>query len=349
MPTKNKSVYIKTFGCVQNTADSEKIKAYYWDKGYSFTKDWKNADEVIINSCIVRESAENRIYGLIDEIRKIDKNKKIIVTGCITGIRKKIDRADEVWPIDKFVTWKQLRTKNNKALIPISTGCNNYCSYCIVPKARGKEISRNFDDIINEVDEAIRNGFKEIVLIGQNVNSYGSDLNNGVTVSMGKKRFKSMFPKLLETIAMKKLDKISFVSSNPWDFSDDLIKVIAKYPNIDRLIHLPFQSGDNNILKNMNRGYTQKQYLELIKNIKSKIKNVRFSTDIIVGFPGENEKAFNNTVKVCKAVGFEIAYINKYSPRKGTVSAKLYLDNVPMTEKKKRWNILNNLINKPIN
>lgn len=167
-------------------------------------------------------------------------------------------------------------------------------------------------------------------------------------VNMGKKRIKSAFPKLLEEVAKKPLEKISFVSSNPWDFSDELIEVIAKYPNIDRLLHLPFQSGDDEILRKMNRGYTQKEYLELVKKIKKKVEGVRFSTDIIIGFPGEDEKAFENTVKVCREVGFEIAYINKYSPRKGTVSAKLYPDDVPMAEKKRRWKILNDLVNKKL-
>ena len=345
MPLSPKKVYIKTFGCIQNTADSEKIKAYYWEKGGIFVDNWKEADLVVINTCIIRESAENRVYGLINEIRKHNKKVKIIITGCLAGVKNKIDRVDEVRPIFKFENWKPLRAKKNIALIPISFGCNNYCSYCIVPMARGKEVSRDFTIVLNEVDEAIIKGFKEIMLIGQNVNSYGSELKDGGIVSMGKKRFKSMFPKLLVEVAKKKLDKVSFISSNPWDFSDELIEVIAKYPNIDRLVHLPFQSGDDEILQKMNRGYTKKEYLELVTKIKKKIADVRLSTDIIVGFPGEDEAAFQNTVDVCKKVGFEIAYINKYSPRKGTVSEKLYPNDVPMPEKKRRWKILNELIN----
>ena len=163
---------------------------------------------------------------------------------------------------------------------------------------------------------------------------------------MGKKRIKSAFPKLLEEVAKKNLKKVSFISSNPWDFSDELIEVIAKYSNIDRLLHLPFQSGDDEVLKNMNRGYTKQEYLDLVEKIKSKVPGVKFSTDIIIGFPGEDEVAFQNTVDVCKKVGFDIAYLNKYSPRRGTVSAKLYKDEIPMSEKKRRWNILNDLVNK---
>jgi len=350
---KNKKIFIKTFGCAQNTSDSERIKAYFAEKGNVFVDDWKEADEVIINSCVIRESAENRVYGLINKItnyklRITNEKPRIILTGCLVPItKKKIEGVDEMLPIKKIsFELEPLRDKKKAALITISSGCNNFCSYCIVPYSRGKEISRKMDDILKEVDTAIEKGYEEIVLIGQNVNSYGADFNEESSVSMGKKRIRSLFPKLLEEVAKKKLKKISFVSSNPWDFSDELIETIAKYKNIDRLLHLPFQSGDDQVLKNMNRGYTKMEYLDLVKRIKSKVADVRFSTDIIIGFPGEDEAAFQNTVDVCKKVDFEIAYINKYSPRRGTVSAKLYKDEIPMKEKKRRWVILNNLVNK---
>jgi tRNA-2-methylthio-N6-dimethylallyladenosine synthase len=355
MRVKKHLVYIKTFGCIQNTADSEKIKAYFWDQGYETTDDWEKAEVVVINSCIVRESAENRVYGLIDKIRKNlpkslfnkrDFKQKIIVTGCLAGIKGKIDGVDEVWPIGRFENWEPLRNKKGAALIPISSGCNNFCSYCIVPMARGKEKSSKMEKILQEIDKAVDEGFKEVVLIGQNVNSYGSDFGTEAVVHMGKKRIKSLFPKLLAEVAKKPLSKISFISSNPWDFSDELIETIAKYPNIDRLIHLPFQAGDDEILKKMNRSYTQKEYLELVEKIKKNIPGVRISTDIIIGFPGEDEKAFQETVKVCQKVGFDIAYINKYSPRKGTLSAKLYPNDVPQAEKRRRWQVLNELVNK---
>jgi len=323
--------YLKTFGCAQNTADSERIKAYYWEKGYTEIDDWKNADVVIINSCIVRESAENRVYGLVNNIKKYNKNIKIIVTGCLAGITKKIKDVDEVLPITKIsYDIEPLRDKKKTALIPISSGCDNFCSYCIVPYARGREISRSKKEIICEIKKAIGNGFKEVLLIGQNVNSWGGD----------------KFYELLDEVAKMDLEKISFVSSNPWDFSDELIEVIAKHKNIDRLIHLPIQSGDDKILLKMNRHHTTKQYLELVKKMKKKIKGVKFSTDIIVGFSGEDEKAFQNTVKLCKKVKYDIAYINKYSPRRGTVSAKMYENDVPQSEKKRRWLVLENLINK---
>jgi tRNA-2-methylthio-N6-dimethylallyladenosine synthase len=342
-----KKVFIKTFGCAQNTADSERIKAYYWENGFEETMDWKEADEVVINTCIVRESAENRAYGLIDKV----KGKRVVVTGCAVGAygaNKEIKGVDEWTPISKFLVWEPIRQNKKAALISISTGCNNFCSYCIVPKARGKEVSRKMEEILAEVDRAVENGFEEIVLIGQNVNSYGSDFGTESIVHMGKKRIKSSFPKLLEEVAKKKLNKISFVSSNPWDFSDELIETIAKYPNIDRLLHLPFQSGNDEVLKLMNRSYTKKEYLELVEKIKSNVPGVRFSTDIIIGFPGETEEMFEDTVDVCKKVGFEIAYLNKYSPRRGTVSQKLYKNDVPMVEKKRRWVELNELVNKKL-
>lgn len=361
-----KKIFIKTFGCIQNTSDSEKIKTFYLNKGFNETDGWKKADLVIINTCIVRESAENRAYGLINEINKLNKKEnrkiKIIVTGCLSGLAnkdesgKKIRQLKRDFPtVSKFtpieeltLESKPLREDKETALITISFGCSNFCSYCIVPFARGPEKSRKMEEILNEIDEVIEKGFKKIMLIGQNVNSYGSDLTKSTLVSMGKKRFKSLFPQLLEEVAKKNLEKISFVSSNPWDFSDELIETIAKYKNIDRLLHLPIQSGDDNVLKKMNRGYTSKEYLDLVKKIRSKVKGVSFSTDIIIGFAGEDEKAFQNTVEVCKQANFEIGYLNKYSPRKGTVSANLYKDEIAQSEKKRRWKILNDLINKKI-
>lgn len=360
---KQLCVFIKTFGCAANTADSEMIRAYYWQKGAVEGKDWKEADLVIINTCVVRESAENRVYGFIDLIDKYRKeNNKTIdiaVTGCLIGWKAKqktlgglkanFPQVKYFWPIEKVkVGESPIRDKKKAALIPISTGCNNYCSYCIVPFSRGAEKSKPKEEIVEEIGKAIGDGFDEVVLIGQNVNSYGADFEDSSWVHMGRKRLKSQFPELLSTVAKLGIKKISFVSSNPWDFSDELVEVIAKNDNIDRLIHLPFQAGSDEVLKRMNRGYTQKEYLGLVGKIKDKVEGVRFSTDIIVGFPGESQEDFERTVEVCKEVGFEIAYLNKYSPRRGTVSAKLYKDDVPMVEKKRRWRVLEELINKKV-
>jgi tRNA-2-methylthio-N6-dimethylallyladenosine synthase len=346
--------FVQTFGCIQNTSDSENIKNYYLVKGDEETKSWKEADIITINTCMIRQSAENRAYGFVRNCQKF--GKKIIVTGCLVGVMKKNGQKNmevrknfpgiEFKLLDEFKTdWEPVKKFNNMVLIPISYGCNNMCSYCIVPQAKGREVSRKMEDVLNDVDKAIKEGNKNILLIGQNVNSYGADLSDCGYVSMGKKRFKSLFPYLLEEVAKKDLEKISFVSNNPWDFSDDLIEIMAKYKNIDRLVHLPFQAGDNNILKKMNRNYTKKEYLDLVKRIKDKVSGVRFSTDIIIGFPGETDEKFEETVEICSQVDFEIAYLNKYSPRPGTVSAKLYKDDIPMKVKKERWIRLNKLVN----
>ena len=354
------SVFIKTFGCAANTADSERIRAHYWQKGWVEVKNWKEADLVVINSCVVRESAENRVYGLINLIDKYRQEKRVKieigVTGCLIGwkarqknlggLRANFPQVKYFWPIEKLTgDLGPIRDKKKAALIPISSGCNNFCSYCIVPFSRGSEISRPEGEILGEIERAIDDGWKEVVLIGQNVNSYGADFEDSTWVHLGKKRLKSHFPKLLAMAAKTGIGKISFVSSNPWDFSDELIEVIAKNDNIDRLIHLPFQAGSDEVLRRMNRGYTKQEYLDLVEKIKKKVVGVKFSTDVIVGFPGESEEDFEKTVEVCKKVGFEIAYLNKYSPRRGTVSAKLYKDDVPMVEKKRRWRVLEDLIN----
>ena len=347
--------FIKTFGCIQNTSDSENIKNYFLTEGNEEAKNWKDADVVIINTCMIRQSAENRAYGFLRNAQKL--NKEIIITGCLVGVMKKNGQKNmetrknfpgvDFKTLDEFKTdWEPVKKFNNVVLIPISYGCNNMCSYCIVPQAKGREISRKMEDILADVDKAIEAGNKQVLLIGQNVNSYGADLTGCGYVSMGKKRFKSLFPELLEKVAQKDLEKVSFVSNNPWDFSDDLIEVIANYKNIDRLIHLPFQAGDDEILKMMNRNYTKNEYLDLVKRIKEKVVDVRFSTDVIIGFPTETDEKFEETVDICKQVGFEVAYLNKYSPRPGTVSAKLYKDDVPMKVKKERWVRLEEMINK---
>ena len=368
MSEKSLKFFVQTFGCIQNTSDSEKIKNYYLVDGYVEAKNWKDADIIIINTCVIRQSAENRAYGLLRNAQEL--KKKIVLTGCLVGVMKKnvVKNMEtrknfpgiDFKSINDFETeWEPIKKFNDVVLIPISYGCNNMCSYCIVPQARGREVSRKMEEILLDVDNAIKNGDKNILLIGQNVNSYGADLSISPSpsltrgeqedfgfVKMGKKRFKSFFPALLSQVAEKEVEKVSFVSNNPWDFSDDLIDVIAKYDNIDRLIHLPFQAGDNEILKKMNRNYTKQEYLDLVERIKNKIKDVKISTDVIIGFPGETDEKFEETVDICQKVKFEIAYLNKYSPRPGTISERLYKDDVPMKTKKERWVRLEEMINK---
>jgi len=257
------------------------------------------------------------------------------------------------------------RYDSNRAFVPISNGCNNFCSFCIVPFTRGREVSRPFEDIMDECRNLKKRGYKEVLLIGQNVNSFGSDLIDNSEVKsqnsklqlrfrkrkpvmvkhLGRHRIPTLFPYLLEEVAKIGYEKVDFISANPWDFSDELIDVIARNKNITRTLHLAVQSGDNRVLKLMNRWYTAEEYIALIEKIRARITEVKISTDIIVGFPGETEKAFKNTVLLCKQVGFEKAYVAKYSPRPMTQSAKLYKDDVPDMKKKRRWEILDKLIN----
>lgn len=386
--------YIKTFGCQANSADSERIASRYEARGFTKTDDYREADHVIINTCMVRQSAENRVYGLVHNLSQIKisaqgesasggKNIKFILTGCMVGLavrdksgkilkslREKMPNVDELLPIEEVgFDLTPLRTDRFHAWVPISNGCNNFCTYCVVPHTRGPEVSRPYEEIIKECRELIDNGYKEVTLLGQNVNSYGADLVKGklyplkdsplgkgksfsevkpvYVKHLGKYRIPTLFPYLLEEIAKMGFSKVSFLSSNPWDFSNELIEVIAQNENVSREIHLPVQSGDDDVLKRMSRWYTRDEYLELVSNLKFKIQNAKLTTDIIVGFPGETEEQFNNTVKLAKEVGFRKAYIAMYSPRPETAATKNLKDDVSYPEKKRRWQILEDLINKP--
>ena len=400
--------YIKTFGCQQNSADSERIASTFKSRGLKQTSTLENANYVVINTCVIRQSAENRVYGLVDNLGKLKKKKerqdqffKIIVTGCMVGmafrdktgkylkrIRTIMPQVDEFMPIEEVGFDNQpIRQNSTNAWVPIANGCNNFCTFCVVPYTRGREISRPFPEIIEECEDLRSKGYKNVTLLGQNVNSYGSDLllgsNNIQTVRdlenityfkkrelstsklkltftykgkeiepiyvkhLGRYRIPSLFPYLLEAVAKIGFEKVDFISSNPWDFSDELINVIGKYKNITRTIHLPFQSGDDFILKKMNRWYTRKEYLNLIGKIRKKVKDVKFTTDIIVGFCGETNEQFNNTLKLVKDVGYEKAFVSMYSQRQITAASKVFKDDVSYKEKKRRWQILEDLINKP--
>ena len=291
----------------------------------------------------------------------------------------------ELIPIEE-IGFDNLPIRDNKihAWVPISNGCNNFCTYCVVPFTRGREVSRPYAEIIDEISKLAKDGYREITLIGQNVNSYGSDLIShpresgdlkipffkGMTKEkivsvaeqlrndnkqqikvtyvkhLGRLRIPTLFPHLLnEVCKISGVKKVDFISSNPWDFSDDLIKTIKMNTKITRHLHLPLQSGDDKVLQRMNRWYTAKQYLNLVNKIKSQIPNMTFSTDIIVGFPGETNEQFENTVKLCNKVGFTKAYIAEYSDRPITAAHKTFTDDIPYIEKKRRWKILDDLIN----
>jgi len=326
-----KKYHIITYGCQMNESDSERLAAKLEKKKYKLTDKIESADLIIINTCSVRQSAIDRVYSKIKQFNKLKiKNPKlkIILTGCILikDKRKFEKEVDEIWPIIDFQSEAKHSSKK-QAFIPIMTGCNNFCSYCAVPYTRGREKSRPKKEILKEIKELINKKYEKIMLLGQNVNSY-----------------KFNFANLLEEIAKIKGNfEIRFMTSHPKDMSDELIKVIKENKKISKEIHLPIQSGDNTILKKMNRGYTVGCYKKLIKKIKKEIPKVILSTDIIVGFPGETEKQFQNTVKLVKEIKFKQIYVARYSPRSGTTASKLK-DNIPADEKKKRKRIILDLI-----
>ncbi len=375
--------FIKTYGCQMNESDSERIASVLDRHGYKKAFKMDEVDFVIINLCSVRQTAIDRIHGQFSAKSKLTKNKKrpkLILTGCILDsdkkrFSKKIDLifdVREMEKLDEFLKnnsqgWrKKLKLMNrdrdhelniaylkvnpkykykNHAFVPIMTGCNNFCSYCVVPYTRGEEKSRDAKDVRQEIEKLIKNGYNEITLLGQNVNSYKSKFS----ISNFQLDNSSMidFAGLLYLLNDIKGDfKISFMTNHPKDMKDSLIKAIKDCNKVDKYIHLPFQSGDDEILKKMNRHYTKKDYLALVKKIKKEIPGVRFSTDVIVGFPGETDKQFMETIDVIKKVKFDNIYINKYSPREGTLSAKKYEDDISWSEKKRRWGVVNDLIKK---
>ncbi len=375
-----KKYFIHTFGCQQNVADSERVASLYESRGISPAETMHDADIIILNTCVIRERAEEKVFGLIRSIREGNHGRSdahIVVTGCLIGaalrepsgtmLRKLRARLPDV----EFLPMEEVgfehvpkRAKVKSASIPISNGCNNYCAFCIVPFSRGKEVSRPFLDIITEAEGLIREGFEEIVLLGQNVNSYGSDflmekikegdeyeLPHGMKVRptmvkhLNRHRIPTLFPQLLDRVArIPGLQKVSFIASNPWDFTEELIDVLARNKNIDRLLHLPVQSGSSAILKAMNRWYTRGEYLELIDRIRAKVPDIRFTTDIIVAFPGETLVDFEDSKNLVREVGFEKVYIAWFSPRPGTVAKETMADSIPIEEKKRRFKELDDLV-----
>lgn len=399
MPT----YHIVTFGCQANVADTERIASDYQNRGYSLSE-ITEADHVVINTCMVRQMAEDRVYGLYNNLilqkKNTNKPQKIIVTGCMVGtamrepdgkyfdyIRQRMPEVDEFLPIEEVgFDHNPLRTSQTHAWVPISNGCNNFCTFCVVPFSRGREVSRPLESIISELEDLKNKGFKSLTLLGQNVNSYGADLIMGkdniqvlrdqqipeffhesniesnfifrgqqikptYVKHLGKYRIPTLFPYLLQTICDKfpEFTNIEFMSSNPWDFSSELIATIANNPQISRTLHLPVQSGSNRILKKMNRWYTHEEYLELVANLKQSIPDIILTTDIIVGFPGETDQDFDSTYNLAKQVGFIKAYISRYSPRPATAATKAMIDDIPHSVKKSRWLKLEKLINKNSN
>lgn len=370
--------FIKTFGCQANKSDSERIVGDYLARGFKETQDWHKADEIIVNTCAVRKRAEDRVVGFLLNVDKYFKEEskpkpKVILTGCMlhhgkSHIKEILPQVDETLPVNEVgFNSPAIRKDKEHAFIPISSGCNSFCTFCIVPYSRGREISRPFDEIIKEVEQLVSSGYHKITLIGQNVNSYGLEKagigyrkllmsREGFTLADIPSNQSAYFPpndippfvKLLQEISnFDQIKEINFLTSNPWDFWDELIQEIKHNKKISRFIHLPVQSGSDRILYLMNRGYTSDDYLKIINKIKKEIPDATFGTDIIVGFPGETEEDFQETVKLVNEVGFQIGFVAQYSPRPGTAAFRIYKDDVDPRVKKKRFRILEELINKP--
>lgn len=373
------SFYIHTFGCQSNKSDSERIAGDYASRGYTEAKNWKEADEVVINTCAVRERAEHRARAFAHKVSTyfLEKNKKkpkLILSGCMTHhgnekLRQMLPMIDEILPINEVgFNTAAIRKDQTHAWIPISAGCNSFCTFCIVPYSRGREISRSFESILEEVERLAHEGYTEITLLGQNVNSWGLEKVgigfrkllmrkdapfNREDLPTNQSQYLTPtdtppFVRLLRAVtAVEGIKVVRFMTSNPWDFHDELIQELAVNTKLDRFIHLPVQSGSNEVLYRMNRGYTRENYIELIQKLRAKVPDVRIGTDIIVGFPGETNQDFEETVDLANTVGWEVGFIAMYSPRPGTGAWRMYPDDVPHTEKKRRWQILEDLINQP--
>lgn len=373
-----KTFFIVTFGCQMNVHESEKLTGLFLREGFVQADNIDNADIIVFNTCAIRESAQMRAIGNIGALKQVKKKKQdliIAVSGCITQqkseakkIREKYKFVDIIvgthnfYDIINYIKEKEINNKKTYAVceiekpdivegvplirssgenawINISYGCNNFCSYCIVPYVRGRERSREVKNILAEIKDIVACGkYSQITLLGQNVNSYGNDFNDKLW-----KEKKINFVTLLQEICSLNGDfKIAFMSSHPKDFSDELIQFIKNEPKMLKEIHLPCQSGSNRILKAMNRSYSREDYLKIVRKIKKEIPDVRLTSDFIVGFPGETEEDFNDTLNLMKEVKFDGIFGYMYSKRKGTAAESLP-DHIESAVKRKRVNIILNL------
>lgn len=365
METKQKTYYIFNYGCQMNVSDTEHYAGQLEELGYMLADDFHTADVIIVNTCCVRESAEKKIAGKIGELKNVKtKNPDIVicVAGCMAQkdgekLLKKHPQVDlllgtaYVNDLKNILTdyladrkgalytdltihqsefeGKMVRQSPFSAWIPIMYGCNNFCTYCIVPYVRGRERSRAIENIVAEIEQAVKEGYKEFTLLGQNVNSYGKDFGE-----------KDAFAKLLRRVnAIEGVERVRYMTSHPRDMDEEVIKAVAECEHVCENFHVPFQAGSDEILRQMNRGYTREKYLELIKMIRSYIPDAAITTDIIVGFPGESEQDFEDTLALVQEVGFDAAFTFIYSKRSGTPAAKME-GQVPLDVKKDRLNCL---------
>ena len=322
---KGKTFFIKTYGCQMNEHDTENIEALLLSIGFTKVDSYLKADLVILNTCSIRENAHNKAFGMLGRLKHLKNEKKNLIIGLCGCMAQEVSVVERIQRDYKFVNFvfgthnihelpniidkaieenrqqievysregdlyeglPVIRTNSFKAYVNIIYGCDKFCTYCIVPYTRGRERSRKKEDILNEIDELIKDGYKEVTLLGQNVNAYGKDLYDDYNLG-----------DLLEEIAKKDIPRIRFMTSHPWDFTDKMIEVIGKYSNIMPSIHLPVQSGSTKVLKLMGRRYTRESYLELFNKIKNTVPGVSISTDIIVGFPKESEEDFQETLSL---------------------------------------------------
>ena len=366
-----KKYFIKTYGCQMNEHDSENISAMLEKLGFNKVDNYLDADLVLLNTCSIRENAHNKAFGMLGRLKHLKLEKKDLIIGLTGCMAQESSVVEDILKDYKFVNFvigtnnlyelpevideaiasnKQqievysregdlyeglpvVRANSYKAYVNIIYGCDKFCTYCIVPYTRGRERSRKKEDILKEVKELVDDDYKEVILLGQNVNAYGKDLYDDYNLA-----------DLLEEIAKMNIPRIRFMTSHPWDFTDRMIEVIGKYPNIMPNIHLPVQSGSNKILKLMGRRYTKESYLELFNKMKKIIPGVTISTDIIVGFPGETEEDFQETLDLVNYCKYDNAYTFIFSKREGTPACKLPGE-VNEEIKEERLHRLNEVVN----
>ena len=367
-----KKYFLKTYGCQMNEHDSENIKALLEKMGFIEIEEYEHADLILLNTCSIRENAHNKAFGMLGRLKHLKEKRKDLIVGLCGCMAQEEGVIDQIMKKYKFVNFvfgthninhlpeivdkaiiknKQeievfskegdlienmpvRRANSYKAYVNIIYGCDKFCTYCIVPFTRGGERSRRKEDILKEIDSLVKDGYQEVTLLGQNVNAYGKDLYDDYGLG-----------DLLEDVSKTNIPRIRFTTSHPWDFTDKMIDIIAKYDNIMPSIHLPLQSGSSKILKLMGRRYTKESYLELFNKMKEKIPNVAISTDIIVGFPGETEEDFLETLEVVEHCKYDNAFTFIYSKRENTAAAKLK-DEISQSEKENRLQRLNNIVNK---
>ena len=369
---KGKKYFLRTYGCQMNVHDSEEIKYYLESLGYEAVDELELADIVVLNTCAIRENAKDKVFGYLGRCKHLKKEKPDLIIAVAGCLMQKPSEIEEIHNRHKYIDIiigthnlnelpSLIEEANNKkiqnievysngdvvfenvkynrdskvsAWINIIYGCDKFCTYCIVPFTRGRERSRKMEEVLEEVRDLKEQGYIEVTLLGQNVNAYGKDLNLGYD-----------FATLLEEVAKIGIPRIRFVTSHPWNFTDKMVDVIAKYDNVMPYVHLPIQSGSDDILRKMNRKYTIDEYKKLFDQIKSKVKNVAITTDIIVGFPNETDEDFEKTLDIVNYCKFDGAYTFIFSPREGTAAARME-DKISMEVKEKRLQELNSLVNK---